>query len=324
MTNRRQAGESDSLELLLDTICNIFGGIIFIAMLVSILTSYTSSALKTQVQEEQSALEQVTQSAQLQSLSQQVQALRQGLDAAERFETTDPGIDELKTQAERDEALRRLAERKAKEAQARADAAAALEEIEKSMAGIDEKSEAYAQWLKEHKEKIVEPIEKLQTQAGLKDVRLKQLEFELKDLKSARQLQGRLPVEQATTKSEVTIALHWGRMFVFAAQMPPHLQRLYAGQVTIEQLALRRFAAVQDRKLGNIVPEGELPKEIKPLLAEFPPSTHYIHLMVYSDSVTAYRTMRTLLLEAGYQYQVSFIDGDGPIYFRVTSQGSVQ
>ena len=36
MSNRRRAGDS-SLELLLDTITNTFGGILFLAILVSLL-----------------------------------------------------------------------------------------------------------------------------------------------------------------------------------------------------------------------------------------------------------------------------------------------
>lgn len=44
---RRRHGEDDSLELLLDTICNMFGGVIFIAILMAILagkSGVTSSA----------------------------------------------------------------------------------------------------------------------------------------------------------------------------------------------------------------------------------------------------------------------------------------
>ena len=40
--SRRGAPSGDSLDLLLDTICNTFGGILFIAMLVVILTNQMS------------------------------------------------------------------------------------------------------------------------------------------------------------------------------------------------------------------------------------------------------------------------------------------
>ena len=40
--SRKAAPVGDSLDLLLDTICNTFGGILFIAMLVVILTSQIS------------------------------------------------------------------------------------------------------------------------------------------------------------------------------------------------------------------------------------------------------------------------------------------
>lgn len=41
---RRRRASDDSLELLLDTICNTFGGIVFIAMLVAILVRETGAA----------------------------------------------------------------------------------------------------------------------------------------------------------------------------------------------------------------------------------------------------------------------------------------
>ena len=40
--SRKAASSGDSLDLLLDTICNTFGGILFIAMLVVLLTNQLS------------------------------------------------------------------------------------------------------------------------------------------------------------------------------------------------------------------------------------------------------------------------------------------
>ena len=43
MSHRRNAVAADSMELLLDTVCNTFGAVIFISMLVAILVSRRSS-----------------------------------------------------------------------------------------------------------------------------------------------------------------------------------------------------------------------------------------------------------------------------------------
>ncbi|MEO8166385.1 MAG: hypothetical protein ABI619_13420, partial [Betaproteobacteria bacterium] len=43
---RRTNTDDSSLELLLDTICNTFGGILFISMLVVILLNMTSEAVE--------------------------------------------------------------------------------------------------------------------------------------------------------------------------------------------------------------------------------------------------------------------------------------
>ena len=50
MATRRTIDDSDSLELLLDTICNVFGGVIFIAMLVAVLTSFRASSVQETVE----------------------------------------------------------------------------------------------------------------------------------------------------------------------------------------------------------------------------------------------------------------------------------
>jgi hypothetical protein len=46
MSSRRELAHADSLEMLLDTICNVFGGIIFIAILVALLTSAQTALLR--------------------------------------------------------------------------------------------------------------------------------------------------------------------------------------------------------------------------------------------------------------------------------------
>lgn len=44
MRRRRRTTSADSLELLLDTICNTFGGVLFIAILVVILLRMTGES----------------------------------------------------------------------------------------------------------------------------------------------------------------------------------------------------------------------------------------------------------------------------------------
>ena len=47
MSRRKQQNDNGSLELLLDTICNTFGGILFISLLVVILLNTTSEKIET-------------------------------------------------------------------------------------------------------------------------------------------------------------------------------------------------------------------------------------------------------------------------------------
>lgn len=324
MATSRKEADSDSLELLLDTICNIFGGIIFIAMLVSILTSYTSSAIKAAASEQSDRLQQIRATAQAQELQQQVDALRKSIASAEKLQNWEPTLEELKTRAERDQEKRRLTERLEREQKARKEATDSLATVEQTSQTIDQKIQEYEAWLKEYQEKVVEPTKAIAEQLVLKDLKLKQLEFEIKDLKSSRQLQGRLPVEQRTAKSEITVALRWGKMFVFAEGINGPLKRNFAGQVTIREAGLRVFSASLNEPMGIRVPETELPRELQALCSQLRPESTYFHLMVYPDSVRAYRTLRTMLLGAGFQIQLSEVADDGPIVFRMVDHGTVQ
>lgn len=55
--SRRSNEEISSLDLLLDTICNAFGGIVFIALLMAILTQATSDTIKADAKEERQIID---------------------------------------------------------------------------------------------------------------------------------------------------------------------------------------------------------------------------------------------------------------------------
>ena len=55
--SRKSSASSDSLDLLLDTICNTFGGVLFIAMLVIILLNISAIRIRNRLREKYKALE---------------------------------------------------------------------------------------------------------------------------------------------------------------------------------------------------------------------------------------------------------------------------
>ena len=79
---RRRRHNDESLDLLLDTICNVFGGIIFIAMLVAILTSSQSELIRGDSLSAKALIEEEP-SADLGAIQNRVETLRISVSAIE-------------------------------------------------------------------------------------------------------------------------------------------------------------------------------------------------------------------------------------------------
>src|SRR5436305_7777463 len=89
-----------SLELLLDTICNTFGGVLFISMLVVIMTNLTSTtvALKPPVEAAQDEMVKLQQ--EFSTSRERLNSLRAALDQQSAIEkqVVDPNAREIKRQ----------------------------------------------------------------------------------------------------------------------------------------------------------------------------------------------------------------------------------
>ncbi len=317
MAKRRSHSEVDSLDLMLDTVCDIFGGIIFVAMLVTILTTFTTSVIRAQTKDQREALDQIRQSTQLQSLTDQVQSLRQSAVAAQALEHGPTAADDP-------EAQKRIQERLKNEESARRETARTLENIQSSREEIKRKTTEYQQWLDLHKSKVSDSQKQLQDRIDAAHQKTQEAQFQLADYMSSHQLQTRLPVEQVSKKDQISLILRHGKVFVFADFLPRDIRAGYDNQITHTPLGGRRFQASVIEPRGIRVPEAALPQELLDIFKACPPTTYSINMFVYPDSVAAYRTTRTLGLAAGYQYQLWPALDSGPVIYQLTDQASVQ
>ncbi len=73
--SRRSDGEISSLDLLLDTICNAFGGIVFIALLMALLTQSTTDEITADVTTERNKLDAFRKQELIENLSNTVVSL---------------------------------------------------------------------------------------------------------------------------------------------------------------------------------------------------------------------------------------------------------
>ncbi|HEX3871197.1 MAG TPA: hypothetical protein VHV77_12215 [Pirellulales bacterium] len=127
---RRRAAEMSSLELLLDTICNTFGGIIFLAILVGILLQFSGSAIKPETHRPLSA-------ADAERLISEVESLRRTVGRQDEIVAT-MNLPTGRTSAADVEGLKReLAALESDWARARKDSEG-LPELQRSIAALEE------------------------------------------------------------------------------------------------------------------------------------------------------------------------------------------
>lgn len=306
MSRRRQDGGEGSLELLLDTICNTFGGVLFLAMLVSLLLSQSRrrSDAEDAAADPQAALT-PAELARLDMKAQDLAAeltrlesgLRQAREAAADFAV--PGmeaelalLERAEESRDRLEAARRrgLADLAAVQAAAaRAKAAAAGKERDARQAA--ERAAAARSRL----EAAVEERERLVQEA-----------IRLRDVRAARatvQTTGRAPRERATSKQEFGVMLRYGRLYLMKVlrdgEMVVNEDDFFVTAGTDRNVARPKPHAGLD--LGSqAAMAGPLDERLRP----FPAGGWYPCLVVHPDSFDAFVDLKAELVARGYEYRL--------------------
>ena len=87
----RRGGDGDisSLDLLLDTICNAFGGVVFIALLLAVLTQSTSESIHADVDTERRKLERLRKEQQAAGLAVAIEELQEQIETRSAADSGD-------------------------------------------------------------------------------------------------------------------------------------------------------------------------------------------------------------------------------------------
>lgn len=288
MRRRRSAEQSDSLELLLDTICNTFGGIVFMAILVSLLTTDSArsvvdpegiAGLKLQSLDAEEALLRAKGNAKTADATISAFAASMNLDAESIIEVFEPA-----RAAVRDEPEDLLAEQIAKADQRIATAQESLVEAEKDLATSEHqlaKAEADAR-------------------TAL--------------LKARRPL--RMPKSRDTQKRQAIIYVSESRMW-YGLYTNEHMKNAPLFQSAILTLDkrigpdnLRRFSPGVTIKSAQAASDA-----LDPLLARTDKGTVYLAFAVWPDSHDAYRFLRDEALRRGFGYTVFLMGEQGRVGF---------
>lgn len=287
--SRRRQELPDSLELLLDTICNTFGAVIFISMLLAILAegkSPTSTSDVSAIADKMTAEQERTNAAARIHLSQLRRLFDEQAELLDAFSRPDSmrladeiasATEETSTSIEtRNEQIRLLAEQEAETT------------------------------LKRHQIAIAEQ-KRSETR-----MQLKKVEDKLAATRKASGRTARTSRVRPAVGSGVSYLLHNGRLFRTAGpdgdldSMDCELQRRGTASVVVPRLTG-----------GLSLPANSA--AIRGRFSGFEPRQHYVRLFVSQDSFDEFLSVKDALVELQFEYEVILFE-DQPAELFLTSR----
>lgn len=284
MGKRAISDQGDSLELLLDTITNAFGGIVFLAIMVVVLLK-TTSAKETSVVPEQLA-----------TLKDQLEELRSEREDLERLATADQLLRRIADPRLR-EMLTQLREAKRRRARLKSEVQLIEDESKSRAAEVSEFQESGA---------------RIDRELAAESSRITDLNEALEQERASRKVRARYPEERSTIKQTVNFTVRYGRLYVDLTPI---------GEPNLEDFAVLdkagEYLSVTPKPYkGRPIPRsGPLPGSITELLDDSPPQSHYVTIAIWDDSFEEFQVLRDHLVDSGYDYRlIVTTDGDSVAY----------
>lgn len=299
--NLRRQRPNDSLDMLLDTMCNTFGGIIMLAVLVTLLTSrerHGSAATASDTQEMLQrrlamAQDNLQQALQLQT-SLQAKANDSRWKTQVSLLTTRQQIqDEIKT-------IRDLAAQNAKELEASAssDPAERMKALNSQLAAAQARKTEAQNSLAASKENV----KRLST-------RLAGMEKQASDLVNESQRQLRLPKEHETSKRVIYVIARYGRIYTCRNS------DLSRNETDIEWTSTLTSEVAEPKRGKGIDPSGNV-AGLKTYFRNLSENSVYVAFCVFEDSFPAFIRAKQVATESGLTYGWDpFQISDGPVSF---------
>ena len=270
MKSRTQPSDDGSLDLLLDTICNTFGGVMLICLLVAVLLNFTSGEAAITPPTAESHENLVNQQRLLNQLNKRLIELEQIRDELER----DP-IDE------------------------------AIVELVQSM----EKSEAELFQMDRIRNRLLDELSASQiviNESAMEMSKLKRIQEELKAEVERRTRTSRPPKSRETNKTAIVAFLRDGRLSFYTSvnaagklAMNKAETRYVAGKQGVEPIPGK----------GTSV-NHEAQEQIKNRLRAFDSSRFFIDVMIWEDSFDSFQVLREAITDQNLEYGLSILNDD--------------
>ncbi len=282
-----------SLELLLDTITNAFGGILFLALLVVLLLRITSETKGTEAPTREAAAN--------------LSAAQASLIAAER---------------ERDELLRAVAMQEQLAGQLLSvESQEQLELLDGARESRDDLGSqrlslagalvATQNGIKQMDRQLQDLRERLAIKTAEAETTRQALEREIK----LRTTSAKLPRLHVTTRMEVAVVLRYGRLYFVHS----YDATLTSRQLNVEDMAILREedgqVLVTPKPYRGIALDGQLDLRaaLSNKLQPLPPQDVYLAVAVWDDSFGQFMQLKNTLVEMGYEYRVIPLEQGGMV-----------
>jgi hypothetical protein len=298
--NLRRKTPNDSLYLLLDTLCNAFGGIILLAVLVVLLTSKEKSQSATSGDSQEMVQRRL---ALAQANLQQALQLQTSLQANakdERWKTQVSLLANRQQMQNEIKTIRELAAQNAKEldASASSDPAERMKALNSQLAAAQtRKAETENSLAAAH-----DNVKRLNT-------RLAGLEKQASDLVNESLRQLRLPKEHETSKRVIYVIARYGRIY---ACRNSDLSR---NEKDIQWNSTRTSETAEPKRGMGIDPVGNA-AGLKSYFKNLSEKSVYVAFCVFEDSFPVFIRAKQIATESGLSYGWDpFQLSDGPVSF---------
>jgi len=303
--SRRSAAKQDSLELLLDTICNTFGGVLFIAILVVMLLQQTGKGVAPPPPA-------TVPPEKLNDLSRQITELTAELVRLKANRESQVAIVDSFSTEEVRELIQRRRELAAKEAELQQKANELLAQNAKLASNVEADR---AENAKVKQDLETAQREKQQTQTTLENDR------------KSRTTEARLPLLRPPgVRQEIGLVLRFGRLYLWHRYDQFHnRQGLNTDDFVVVGEEDGGIVTVP-KPTGGILLDGsaESKDAVRRLLRRFDPRTCYLVPIVRPDSFAAFSQFRDMALELGFNYRLMPVEMNSPVVDRGGSATGVQ
>jgi hypothetical protein len=285
------SSQDSSLELLLDTICNTFGGVLFISLLVVILLNMTSKEVALEPASEASETELVELQQELTETNREMNQLQGALQTQQRTEAQilDPELEEL------------------------------VQDLKVNQQSCDAMIDAKNTHLEQTGQSQIE-INKIARELRELDNAMARAEVSLAAAKRQREKEvedrtrnSELPTPSRTEKSQVPVFLKAGRLCFYAkcnsagdlVPNPAEVKEVRdGGGVFIEP---KPNTGIQ------VSLTGDNDSAIEDRLGEFDKDRYYLSIFVWPDSFEHFSMVRNIVLHKGFDYGLNPFPEDGKV-----------